>query len=441
MLYQLYEAQRQLIEPFADMANAASHLYGNPYTPMGKLPMASRISAAYGLFYRLGKDYEKPEFNIGHIDREDGSRLVIDEQVSMSKPFCDLRRFKRLSDKPEILNELLTHPAVIIFAPLSGHHATLERDTVRTMLEGHKVYITDWTDARMVPTSEGVFHLDDYVNYVQEFIRHVQAEHGNCHLLCVCQSCVPVLGAVSLMATHGEKLPLSMVLMGGPVDARQSPTDVNQLAMNHSFNWFDNRLIYHVPPKYPGAGRRVYPGFMQHAGFISMNPGRHASSHYDYFLSLIRGDDSSAETHRKFYDEYNAVLDMDAAFYLETIKTVFQDYALAKGEWEVRSPTGQMELVRPQDIKGMGLMTVEGSRDDITGLGQTVAAVGLCSSIAPEDVNQLTVEGAGHYGIFSGRRWRTFVYPRVKAFMARYSTGAAKPAAAAAKKTAKKADA
>ena len=424
MLYQIYEAQRSLLEPFADMADAASKAYGNRHTLLGQLPMAQRVSAAYALFHRLGKDYEKPEFDIRKVD-VDGVEVAIDERVEIDKPFCQLLRFKRFSDDPPTLEKLKVQPPVLIMAPLSGHYATLLRDTVRTMLEGHKVYITDWKNARMVPLSEGEFHLDDYVNYVQEFIRHLQGKYGNCHIISVCQPTVPVLAAVSLMASRGEQTPITMTMMGGPIDARKSPTAVNNLATQRSYEWFENNVIFRVPQNYPGAGRRVYPGFLQHTGFIAMNPDRHASSHYDYFKDLIKGDQSSAETHRKFYDEYNAVLDMDADYYLETIKTVFQDFKLVNGTWDVRSPEGKLERVRPQDITATAQMTVEGELDDISGSGQTKAAHALCKGVERREGDHLEVKGAGHYGIFSGRRWRTVVYPQVKAFIARYHAEAA----------------
>jgi poly(3-hydroxybutyrate) depolymerase len=241
------------------------------------------------------------------------------------------------------------------------------------------------------------------------------------------------------MASRGEKTPLSMTMMGGPIDARKSPTAVNNLAMNKSFEWFENNVIYKVPSNFPGAGRRVYPGFLQHTGFVAMNPDRHASSHYDYFKDLIKGDDASTEAHRKFYDEYNAVLDMDADYYLETIKTVFQDYKLVNGTWDVKNVSGKSELVRPQDIKTTALLTVEGELDDISGSGQTAAAHGLCSNINPKNRKHLEVPGAGHYGIFSGRRWRDVVYPEVVKFiLAHNGSGTSQKAAS---KTAVKASA
>jgi len=431
MLYQLYETQRSFMEPFAELAQAASKLYSNPLNPASQTPLAQRVSAGYALMHRLGKDYVKPEFGIRTV-KVNGVDVAIHERVEIDKPFCELRRFKRFSDDPATLQALKAQPPVLIVAPLSGHYATLLRDTVRTMLQDHKVYITDWKNARLVPLSDGEFHLDDYVNYVQEFIRHIQAIYGNCHVMSVCQPTVPVLAAVSLMASRGEKTPLSMTMMGGPIDARRSPTSVNNLATNKSFEWFENNVIYRVPPNFPGAGRRVYPGFLQHTGFVAMNPDRHASSHYDYFKDLIKGDGASAEAHRKFYDEYNAVLDMDADYYLETIKTVFQDFKLVHGTWDVKGVDGKLERVRPQDIKNTALLTVEGELDDISGSGQTRAAQDLCSNIPKNDRQHLEVEGAGHYGIFSGRRWREVVYPQVMAFIRRHALpqGAAKAAAA-----------
>jgi poly(3-hydroxybutyrate) depolymerase len=419
MLYQIYEAQRSLMEPFADFAQAASKLYSNPISPFGQHPFAQRISAGYDLLYRLGKDYEKPQFNIQTVN-VDGVDVAIHERVEVDKPFCELRRFKRFSDDPATLAKLKEQPAVLIVAPLSGHYATLLRDTVRTMLRDHKVYITDWRNARMVPLAQGEFHLDDYVNYVQEFIRHLQREYGNCHVMSVCQPTVPVLAAVSLMASRGETTPLSMIMMGGPIDARKSPTAVNNLAMNKSFAWFENNVIYPVPTTFPGAGRRVYPGFLQHSGFVAMNPDRHVTSHYDYFKHLVAGDDEAAEAHRQFYDEYNAVLDMDADYYLETIRIVFQEFRLVHGTWDVRNPAGELERVRPQDIRGTAHFTIEGELDDISGSGQTEAAHGLCTGVPKARQQHLEVKGAGHYGIFSGRRWREIVYPQVRDFIRQY---------------------
>ncbi|MFM9881104.1 MAG: polyhydroxyalkanoate depolymerase [Burkholderiaceae bacterium] len=419
MLYQFYETHRSLMEPVTDFAQAAAKLYSNPLSPFGQNPFAQRVSAGYDLLYRLGKDYEKPKFDI-HTVAVDGVDIAIHEKVEIDKPFCQLLRFKRFTDDTATLSRIKGQPAVLIVAPLSGHYATLLRDTVKTMLGGHKVYITDWKNARTVPLEDGEFHLDDYVNYVQEFIRHLQGLYGNCHVISVCQPTVPVLAAISLMASRGETTPLSMTMMGGPIDARKSPTAVNNLAMQRSYEWFENNVIFRVPTNFPGAGRRVYPGFLQHTGFVAMNPDRHAKSHYDYFKQLIQGDDVSAEAHRKFYDEYNAVLDMDADYYLETIRIVFQEFALVNGTWQVMSPQGKLELVQPQDIKTTALFTIEGELDDISGSGQTQAAHGLCSGIDASMRQHLEAEGAGHYGIFSGRRWRDVVYPKVREFIAEH---------------------
>jgi poly(3-hydroxybutyrate) depolymerase len=404
------------MEPFSDLAQSAAKVYSNPLSLFGQSPFAQRISAGYDLMHRLGKDYEKPEFGLRTVD-VDGVAVAIHERIEINKPFCELRRFKRFSDDTATLAKLKGQPAVLIVAPLSGHYATLLRDTVKTMLRDHKVYITDWKNARLVPMAEGAFHLDDYVNYVQEFIRHLQATYGNCHVMSVCQPTVPVLAAVSLMASRGELTPLTMTMMGGPIDARKSPTAVNNLAMNKSYEWFEQNVIYRVPTNFPGAGRRVYPGFLQHSGFVAMNPSNHAKSHYDYFKDLIKGDDASTEAHRKFYDEYNAVLDMDAAYYLATIRVVFQEYSLVNGTWDVRSVNGELERVRPQDITTTALFSVEGELDDISGSGQTEAVHSICSGVPKARQKHLEAKGAGHYGIFSGRRWREIVYPAVKSFI------------------------
>ena len=416
MLYQLYETQRSMMEPFSDMANAAAKVFANPLSVLGKTPFSQRVSAGFDLMHRLGRDYEKPEFGIRTVD-VDGVAVAIHERVEINKPFCELRRFKRFTDDAATLARLKGQPAVLVVAPLSGHYATLLRDTVQTMLKDHKVYITDWRNARLVPLSEGGFQLDDYVNYVQEFIRHLQKIYGNCHVMSVCQPTVPVLAAVSLMASRSELAPFSMTMMGGPIDARKSPTSVNNLAMNKSHHWFENNVIYRVPSNFPGAGRRVYPGFLQHSGFVAMNPSNHAKSHYDYFQDLVKGDGASTEAHRRFYNEYNAVLDMDAGYYLDTIKVVFQDFMLVNGTWDVKGVHGKVERVRPQDIKSTALFSVEGELDDISGSGQTEAVHGICSGVPKALQKHLEVKGAGHYGIFSGRRWRDVVYPQVKAFI------------------------
>ncbi|MBN8502889.1 MAG: polyhydroxyalkanoate depolymerase [Burkholderiales bacterium] len=411
MLYQLYETQRALLSPFAEFASAAAQLYTHPLSPFAHGPLAPRVAASLDLMHRLAKAYEKPAFGIETVE-VDGVPVAVQQRVAMEKPFCRLLRFKRFSDDAAQLSRMKDQPTVLVVAPLSGHHSTLLRDTVKQLLREHKVFITDWIDARMVPLEVGPFHLDDYVAYVRAFIEHIGPK---VHVISVCQPTVPVLAAVSLQASNKGIVPRSMTMMGGPIDARKSPTAVNNLAMNKSHSWFENNVIYRVPSNFPGSGRPVYPGFMQHTGFVAMNPDRHLSSHYDYFLDLVRGDEESADSHRDFYDEYNAVLDLPAEYYLDTIKTVFQDFSLVNGTWKVKG-----DLVRPQDIRNCGLLTVEGELDDISGAGQTEAAHGLCTGIPKEHQRHLTVKGAGHYGIFSGRRWRELAYPVVREFIAQH---------------------
>ena len=417
MLYELYEAQRALLSPFSEFASASSRLYRHPLSPFTHSPLAQRIAAYLDLMHRLVKDYEKPQFGINSV-RVGEFDVAVQQQVALTKPFCRLLRFKRFSDNLPLLGKMKDQPTVLVVAPLSGHHSTLLRETVHTLLQGHKVYVTDWTDARMVPAAAGPFHLDDYVGYVQEFIRHIGPA---VNVISVCQPTVPVLAAVSQMASAGETTPRTMTMMGGPIDARRSPTAVNNLATNKPYSWFENNVIHRVPANYPGSGRRVYPGFMQHSGFIAMNPDRHVKSHYDYFLNLVRGDGSSADFHREFYDEYNAVLDMPAEYYLDTIKTVFQDFALINGTWVVNGLP-----VRPQDIATTPLLTIEGELDDISGAGQTKAAHDLCSGLPDADRFHYDVEGAGHYGIFAGRRWREKVYPELRNFIAKYHVAPSK---------------
>lgn len=413
LLYQMHELGRAWLAPMTYWADAGAKMFGATGSWLSNVPGASRMAAGYELLYRIGKDYEKPAFGIDHLEI-DGTGYPVVEREVLVKPFCRLLRFKRYADEADDLAGLRDDPTVLVVAPLSGHHATLLRDTVRTLLRDHKVYITDWVDARMVPASDGPFHLDDYIAYVEEFIRHIGAE--KLHVISVCQPTVPVLAAVSLMAARGEATPRSLVMMGGPIDTRQNPTQVNDLAVQKPLWWFETNLIHHVPVNYPGRGRRVYPGFLQHTGFVAMNPERHFQSHWDFYTHLVQGDLDDAESHRRFYDEYNAVLDMPAEYYLDTVRIVFQQHLLPKGEWDVRG-----ERVRPAAIAGTALLTVEGELDDISGQGQTRAAHQLCTGIAERDRHHLTVEGAGHYGIFSGRRWRTQVYPQVRDFIAKYA--------------------
>jgi len=412
MLYQIHEWQRAFLGPLSHYAEASAKMLSDETSPLSHVPGAQRLAAGYELLHRLGKEYEKPKFNLTQVSAH-GQEIAVIERVVLEKPFCQLKRFKRFSDDQDTIEAMKNEPTVLVVAPLSGHHATLLRDTVRTLLQDHKVYITDWVDARMVPASEGAFHLDDYVTYIEEFIRHIGAER--LHVISVCQPTVPVLAAVSLMAARGEKTPLTMTMMGGPIEPRSNPTGVNNLATTRPLSWFRGNVIHTVPPNYPGSGREVYPGFLQHAGFIAMNPGRHLNSHWDFYENLLRGDQDDAEAHRKFYDEYNAVLDMPAEYYLDTISTVFQQFLLPRGLWDVAG-----ERVKPSAISTTSLLTVEGELDDISGRGQTEAAHDLCSGISANQREHLLVEGAGHYGIFSGRRWRQMVYPRVREFIRKF---------------------
>jgi poly(3-hydroxybutyrate) depolymerase len=407
MLYQIYEMQRALLNPLTIWAEASSKMYSNPFNPLAHTPLSKRISAGFELMYRLGKEYEKPKFGIETVVSE-GREVSVIQEIVESKAFCKLLHFRKMV--PAEGKPLSKQPKVLVVAPLSGHHSTLLRDTVRTLLRDHEVYVTDWIDGRMVPLSEGAFHLDDYVHYVIEFI---QLLGPDVHLMSVCQPTVPVMAAVSLMASNNDpKLPKTMTMMGGPIDPRESPTEVNKLATTKPYSWFENNVIYSVPHTYPGYLRKVYPGFLQHVGFVSMNPDKHAQSHYDFYLHLIEGDGESAEAHRQFYDEYNAVLDMPAEYYLDTIKTVFQEHALPRGEWKVRG-----QLVKPADIKNVALFTIEGELDDISGVGQTRAAHKLCSSIPEDKKHHFEAPECGHYGIFSGRRWREMIYPKITEFI------------------------
>ncbi len=413
MLYQWHEFNRTWMAPWIHLAEANAKIYSDPNSWLSALPGADRFSASSELIHRLGKDYEKPPWDIHRI-QVDGADVPVVEQEILTTPFCRLLRFKRYTDEAKSIAAMKKEPAVLVVAPLSGHHATLLRDTVRTLLQDHKVYVTEWIDARLVPITEGAFGLDDYVTTIENFIRHIGAE--NLHVISVCQPTVPVLAAVSLMAARGEATPRSLVMMGGPIDSRRSPTQVNDLATKNPLSWFENNVIHTVPAAYPGHGRAVYPGFLQHAGFIAMNPSRHFMSHWDFYADLVKGDLEDADAHRKFYDEYNAVLDMPAEYYLDTIRTVFQECSLPRGTWKIKG-----ELVNPAAIKKTALMSIEGELDDISGLGQTAAAHDLCTGIPKAKHRQITVKGAGHYGIFSGRRWRQVVYPDVRDFIAKYA--------------------
>jgi poly(3-hydroxybutyrate) depolymerase len=394
MLYSLYEAHHLALMPLRAMAELSRGWFGHPFSPFAHHPLSRPFAASSDLFLRVTGRYEKPEWNLQDVSIE----------VALEKPFCRLVHFRQPHAKGR---------KVLVVAPLSGHHATLVRDTVRTLLAEHDVWVSDWIDARMVPLTAGPFGLDDYVDYVREWISLLSPQ---LHVISVCQPTVPVLAAVSLMAANRQAQPSTMTMMGGPIDARRSPTAVNNLAQKKPFSWFEQNLIHRVPPKYPGYMRRVYPGFLQHLGFVAMNPDRHLSAHWDYYHHLIEGDGDSAEAHRRFYDEYNAVLDLPAEYYLDTVKTVFQDFALPKGRMFVRE-----ELVRAQAIRETALLTVEGQRDDISGNGQTESAHALCLNIPRARREHFLAPGVGHYGIFSGRRWRELIYPRVREFIRKHS--------------------
>ena len=403
MLYALHEMRHAWLAPWNTLAAAHRDLLTNPFNPLAYLPASRRIAATFDLFCRFTQRYEKPDFGLT-ATQIDGREVTVEERVAVEKPFCRLLHFRRLAARSD--------PVVLVVAPLSGHFATLLRDTVRALLPAHDVYLTDWTDAKMVPLALGPFHLDDYVDYIREFVRFLGRD---VHVISVCQPTVPVLAAISLMAEAGERTPRTMVMMGGPIDPRRSPTAVNNLATRKPLSWFDRTLIHPVPVKYPGAMRRVYPGFLQHLGFVAMNPSRHADAHWDYYDHLVQGDGDGADAHRRFYDEYNAVLDMPAEYYLDTIRRVFQEHHLPRGRFFVRD-----ELVRPQAIRQTALLTIEGELDDISGNGQTEAAHALCTGIPAKRREHYLVPRVGHYGIFSGRRWRETICPRIRDFVRRH---------------------
>jgi poly(3-hydroxybutyrate) depolymerase len=402
MLYPLHDLQRSLFRPVSLWAQAgAEALRAFP------LPGMAPLAAGYELLHRMTKDYPRPSFGIREVVAH-GRTVSVVEEVVAELPFCRLLRFTRRTEDEVTAAKLGRDFKLLLCAPLSGHFATLLRDTARTLLQDFDVYVTDWKDAREVPLSEGTFHLDTYVAYLQGFMR--QLGPSRLHVVAVCQPVVPALAAVSLLASAGERTPRSLVLMGGPVDGQQSPTEVNTLAAQRPLSWFEQNLVHTVPAGHPGAGRRVYPGFLQLTAFVAMNPLRHAEAYRDYFAHRATGKDGAA--HERFYDEYNAVLDMDAAYYLETVDVVFQRFLLARGEWDVNGAR-----VRPGDIRDTALLTVEGAEDDISGVGQTQAAHRLCSGLPPEKRAHHLAQGVGHYGIFSGHKWREDIQPRVRDFL------------------------
>ena len=404
MLYQLYDWQRAALEPWRAFAQAGNDLYGNPDSPLSYLPGSRNVAAAFDLMTRLTQRYERPPFGITRVAAGQGE-YAVRETVAIEKPFCRLLHFEKVG-APAM-------PKVLVFAPLSGHFATLLRDTVKTMLADHDVWITDWIDAKEVPVTVGPFHFDDYVAYVREFIAFLGPE---CHAISVCQPTVPVMAAVALMSQAGEDPPRSLTMMGGPIDTRRSPTAVNTFAKTRPLAWFEAKVIQRVPVRYPGFMRKVYPGFLQFAGFVAMNPDRHMESHMQYYQHLVAGDGESAEAHRRFYDEYNAVMDLPAEYYIETVERVFQKHLLPQGKLEVAG-----ERVRLEAIRGPALFTIEGELDDISGNGQTEAAQGLTKGIPARDKQHFEAKGVGHYGIFSGRKYREMIYPRIRDFIAAHS--------------------
>ncbi len=403
MLYHAYQLQNDWLGPLQQAARMGAWTLNHDWLKAFTTPSSRKLAAAWEVFSRLHLTHLRPSFDIDSVAVGD-VKVPVREVAVQRLPFCTLQRFVRddlgQADRPE-------RPKVLIVAPLSGHFATLLNDTARTMLADHDVYITDWHNARHVPLSEGRFGLDEYVEHLIGFIETLGA---HTHLVAVCQPCVPTLAAVALMAARDHPAqPRSMTLMAGPVDCRVNPTQVNELATGKPLEWFENNLISRVPWRYPGAMRRVYPGFLQLTAFMSMNPERHQQAFKNLYEHLLSGDTVAADATIRFYDEYFAVNDLPSEFYLETVGQVFQEYRLAKGEFCVRG-----EKVEPAAIRRTALFTVEGERDDICSIGQTVAAHDLCSGIRPYMKSHHVQLGVGHYGVFSGRRWQQQIYPRVR---------------------------
>jgi poly(3-hydroxybutyrate) depolymerase len=401
MLYYAYQAQSDALIPVRAMARAWRGILAEAGPLFGALPLVAETAAAMELLSHAGMTHERPEFGIDRVEVE-GQEVGVAEEVVLETPFCNLVHFRK--------DRTRTEPVVLVVAPLSGHFPTLLRGTVETLLADHDVYLTDWANARNVPLLYGRFDLDDFVALVIRFIRHLGPET---HVMAVCQPSVPVLAAVSLMAAGGDNgQPHSMVLIGGPIDTRANPTEVNRFAQAHSLEWFERTVIATVPARFAGRFRRVYPGFLQLAGFMSMNFERHVSAHWSMFRHLVRGDGESAAQTRAFYREYTSVMDLPADFYLQTMQRVFHDHDLPLGRFAVRG-----ERVEPHAIEKTALMTVEGERDDICAVGQTFAAHELCRGIAPAKKMHHLQPKVGHYGVFHGRRWQTETYPKVKAFI------------------------
>jgi poly(3-hydroxybutyrate) depolymerase len=407
MLYQTYDAHFWGLTPARLTARALHHTLSHPYSPVSYTPVGRVGAAMAEMFDRWARRYHKPSFDIEAVAT--GKRdIAVHQESVLDKPFCSLLHFRKETERD------LKQPKLLLVAPMSGHYATLLRGTTETVLPDHDTYITDWADARMVPLSKGNFDFSDYVDYVIEFLRFLGP---NTHVVAVCQPSPAVLAATALLAqAKDEAQPASVTLMGGPIDTRINPTGVNKLASSEELSWFEYKAIHVVPSYYPGAMRRVYPGFLQLAGFMSMNPGRHLGSHFDFFHHLVKGDGDSAQAHRAFYDEYLSVMDLNADFYLQTLDLVFQRHALPN-----RTLTHRNQLVDLRAICKTALHTIEGELDDISGVGQTKAAHDLCSSIPDSKRRHVVHPGVGHFGIFNGRRWRSEVYPQVRDFIAQHN--------------------
>jgi len=406
MLYNLYELNQAALSPARAAAEACRLLFRNPLNPASHTPLGRGAAAALELFERTTRRYRKPAWSIRTIT-VDGREVAVRARRLIAKPLCNLVYFER-----DLSQERRSKDSkVLIVAPMAGHFPTLLRGTVRDMLPDHEVYITEWRDARRVSRAAGPFDLDDYIDYLIEFIRYFK---GDVHVMAVCQPTVPVFAAVSLLeAMRDRSAPRSMILMAGPIDARVSPTAVNRFADGRSLAWFERSVITQVPWPHPGMMRHVYPGFLQLSGFMGMNLDRHLTAHRDLFNNLIRGDGDSADKHREFYDEFLAVMDLTAEYYLQTINTVFLEHALPKGEMVHRG-----RRVDPEAIRRVALMTVEGEKDDISGIGQTFAAHALCTNL-PASMRQHHLQpGAGHYGVFNGSRFRTEIVPKINGFIA-----------------------
>lgn len=407
MLYHLYDLQHALLTPARIAAELTRSVYASPSNPLAFTKLGRSIAAGAEVFERATRKFNEPDFGL-HETVIGGEKVEVAEQVVLQKPFCNLVHFHRQTKRND--------PQVLIVAPMSGHFATLLRGTVEALLPHHDVYITDWVDARQIPLSKGKFDLDDYIAYLREFLTMLGPDT---HVLAVCQPAVPVYAAIALMEAEADPYaPLSMTLMGGPIDARVSKTAVTELAEHRPLSWFEQMVVTVVPFYYPGAHRHVYPGFVQLSGFMSMNLDRHVGSAFKFFGHLVRGDGDSAESHRRFYNEYLAVMDITAEFYLQTVETVFQTFALPRGKMKWKDPaTGQIHPVNPDAIKRTALLTVEGELDDISAHGQTTAAHVISTSLPADKQFHQFQENVGHYGIFNGSRWRSEIMPRVRHFI------------------------